>query len=141
MAMKKCEKCGETVDEAKAFCPACGNALVEEQTRETASNFESMDNTVQFGQTMYNQMLADMGLDISKPKGTKAKVETIQPVAEIAPLPAPAPTPVKAGTVRPAVNKNRNKWLIAASILFVLIIGFVIVILIAAFLILPRLNR
>jgi len=134
MATKQCDKCGETVDEAKAFCPACGNALVEEQTRETASNFESMDNTVQFGQTMYNQMLADMGLDISKPKVAEAKVETIQPVAEIAPLPAATATV-------PAIKSNRNKWLIAAGVFFVLILGLVIAILIAAFLILPRLRQ
>jgi len=134
MATKQCDKCGETVDEAKAFCPACGNALVEEQTRETASNFESMDNTVQFGQTMYNQMLADMGLDISKPKVAEAKVETIQPVAEIAPLPTATATV-------PAIKSNRNKWLIVAGVLFVLIVGFVIAILIVAFLILPRLRQ
>lgn len=66
MAQKECDKCGDLVDEAKAFCPGCGNAFVEEQKREERSGFEQADNTVQIGQSMYNQMLSDMGLNISK---------------------------------------------------------------------------
>jgi hypothetical protein len=65
MAQKQCGKCGELVDEAKAFCPGCGNAFVQEQVREETS-FEKMDNTLEFGQTMYNQMLSDMGLSVDK---------------------------------------------------------------------------
>ena len=59
MAFKQCDKCNETVDEAKAFCPACGNAFVEEERRSITTNFEEMDMTVQLGNTMYNQMLSD----------------------------------------------------------------------------------
>ena len=66
MGEKQCGKCGETVDEAKAFCPGCGNAFVEEKTRTSVSDFDLSDNTVRLGDTMYNQMLSDMGLSISR---------------------------------------------------------------------------
>jgi hypothetical protein len=65
MAQKQCGKCGELVDEAKAFCPGCGNAFVEEEGRE-ATRFDEMGSTAQIGQTMYNQMLSDMGLSVDK---------------------------------------------------------------------------
>jgi predicted nucleic acid-binding Zn ribbon protein len=85
MGQKQCEKCGEMADEAKAFCPACGNAFVEEKKRQEESKFEKLDHTVQFGQTMYNQMLEDMGLDISslpKPAKKSAEIITVVPEAE-----------------------------------------------------------
>ena len=40
MGLKQCTKCSEMVDEAKAFCPACGNAFVEEEERQEKSKFE-----------------------------------------------------------------------------------------------------
>lgn len=71
------------VDEAKAFCPECGNALVAEKQREEESAYESMDGTMQFGQTMYNQMLSDMGLNISAaPNKTSDEPIVIEPIAE-----------------------------------------------------------
>ena len=80
MALKQCDKCSEMVDEAKAFCPGCSNAFVEEERRE-ASEFEKLDRTVQFGQTMYNQMLEDMGLNISDtPNPVEKRVEVITPI-------------------------------------------------------------
>ena len=66
MVEKKCSKCGEMVDEAKAFCPGCGNAVVEEKKRASVSEFDLSDHTVRLGDSMYNQMLSDMGLSISK---------------------------------------------------------------------------
>ncbi|MBK8302282.1 MAG: hypothetical protein IPK98_02240 [Chloracidobacterium sp.] len=79
MALRQCDKCSEMVDEAKAFCPECGNVLVEEKQREEESAYESMDGTMQFGQTMYNQMLSDMGLNISA--APNKKFDETQPAA------------------------------------------------------------
>lgn len=81
MVLKECDRCNEMVDEAKAFCPGCGNAFVAEEARREESKFEKMDNTVQFGQTMYNQILEDMGLNISNaPNQVEKRVETIPPI-------------------------------------------------------------
>ena len=80
MPLKQCDKCSEMVDEAKAFCPGCGNAFVEEEKPKTTA-FQKLDNTVQFGQTMYNQMLEDMGLNISDaPNLLEKRVEVIAPI-------------------------------------------------------------
>ncbi len=116
MALKKCEQCDETVDEAKAFCPACGSAFVEERARSDESNFEAMGNTVQMGQTMYNQMLSDMGLNISKsPSKPESVVEEIRPVTE---------------TAKPAPRERLSplvKWLIVALAALALLAFLVIV--------------
>src|SRR3954454_20193929 len=83
MGLRQCDKCGDMVDEAKAFCPGCGKAFVEEEKRQKKSDFEQQGNTVKLGNTMYNQMLADMGLNISKPASAAEKrVEVISPVGE-----------------------------------------------------------
>jgi hypothetical protein len=108
MALRPCGKCGEQVDEAKAFCPACGNAMVEERQRATKSDFEKMDSTVQLGQTMYNQMLSDMGLNISAAPNAKKSV-TLEPAAAAKPAPV---TPAKQSEVPPR-KSNRRLWLIA----------------------------
>ncbi len=80
MPLRECSNCSETVDEAKAFCPGCGNALVEEE-RPTTTAFQKLDHTVQFGQTMYNQMLEDMGLNISDtPTPNENRIEVINPI-------------------------------------------------------------
>jgi hypothetical protein len=80
MALRQCSKCDEMVDEAKAFCPGCGNALVEEEKPETSA-FQELDHTVQFGHTMYNQMLEDMGLNISDtPTPNERRIEVIKPI-------------------------------------------------------------
>ena len=133
------------VDEAKAFCPSCGHAFVEEQTRQEPSVFESMEGTMQLGNTMYNQMLSDMGLNISAAPNKPA--ETVQPVAQ--PVVQPAVQPAVQQIIQPAVQQviqpaaepvkspgsGSNKWLIiggvAVLILFILLIfvvlaGFVI---------------
>ncbi|MEQ1921112.1 MAG: hypothetical protein ABL952_01270 [Pyrinomonadaceae bacterium] len=81
------------VDEAKAFCPECGNVLVEEKQREEESAYESMEGTMQFGQTMYNQMLSDMGLNISAAPN-KPDEPAVEPVAPIIVEPA-VQTPVQ----------------------------------------------
>lgn len=60
MALKICEKCGESAEEAKAFCPACGNPFVVEQEREGSSEFDKYAGTVNVTQTAYNMMRAEV---------------------------------------------------------------------------------
>ena len=71
------------VEEAKAFCPGCGNAIVEEKKRASVSEFDKLDHTVQLGQTMYNQMLSDMGLSpLKKPGREDKRIEPEKPIAK-----------------------------------------------------------
>ncbi len=116
MGQKRCDKCEEMVDEAKAFCPGCGNSFVEEERRE-ASHFEKMDNTVQLGQTMYNQMLSDMGLNVAKAPPSEKRIEIIEPVASVAPT-AKRPS----GPPPPTGVSKKTKWLILGAI--ILAVGF-----------------
>lgn len=118
------------VDEAKAFCTGCDHAFVEEERPKT-TNFQKMGNTVQFGQTMYNQMLEDMGLDISKSSNRSEKrVEVIAPLdtvsvqpakkAEKAPVPATHPRKEKIPD-QPRAASN-TKWYILAAFAVVLLL-------------------
>jgi RNA polymerase subunit RPABC4/transcription elongation factor Spt4 len=121
MGQKQCAKCGETVDEAKAFCPECGNAFDEEKKRTSVSDFDKSNTTVQLGQTMFNQMLSDMGLSISKDPNPseKGRREVIAPAARPAVTESREP---KKEPQPPARSGYRN-WIIAgvaAVILFVL---------------------
>lgn len=65
MSLKKCEQCGESVDEAKAFCPECGNPFVEEKEREESSEYENYAGTINFSKSVYKMMLSEMELDTS----------------------------------------------------------------------------
>jgi predicted amidophosphoribosyltransferase len=126
MALKQCEQCSEMVDEAKAFCPACGHAFVSERSRGQLSDYEAKGNTVQLGQTMYNQMLSDMGLNISKAsKAPEIKVEPApQPSAEVILSPiaeSTKPTPRPSSNDR-TDNKGINKWVIVAIVAAVLLV-------------------
>ena len=125
------------VDEAKAFCPGCGHAFVEEEKRSQTS-FEKLDHTVEFGKTMYNQMLSDMGLNISKPTNpsqksikviTSIKAEVTAPPAEVkVPAPAEAKVPAKEAVKPPepipdaAKSASNLKWyiLIGVAVVFLL---------------------
>lgn len=149
METRQCENCGETVDAAKAFCPGCGNAFVEEKAREKASEFESHDSTVQMGQTMYNQMLSDMGLNISKaapkPAAEPKKSEVVVPLTSAAPPPvSPAAPPLVSVELKPAApppaasqaakpaekpKTGSNTWIwiaVAAGVLVLLIAALII---------------
>lgn len=118
------------VDEAKAFCPACGNAFVEEQERSASSDFEEMDSTVQLGQTMYNQMLTDMGLNISKaPDPGERKIEVLAP-EPVAAAPAAQPTAPKAA--KPA-SSSKIMWIIIGAAVAIILLAIVVVIVAAGF--------
>jgi hypothetical protein len=111
------------VDEAKAFCPGCGNAFVEEEKRTTVSDFDKSNKTVQLGSTMYHQLLSDMGLSTSKGPN-QGEVTTGEPAAA-EPV---APPPVQIETA----NSAKPRWLIwvtvaAASLLFLLVLVVLVV--------------
>ena len=138
MGLRQCDNCGDEFDEAKAFCPGCGKAFVEEAKRETKSEFEQQDSTVELGKTMYNQMLADMGLDLSKkPKPAEKRVEVIAPVAASSKAKAPAraqkpevakkspaglPAPAAAAAAaEPVRTGGRAKWIVLSILGFLLL--------------------
>jgi len=113
MGVKRCGNCDEIVDESKAFCSGCGAALLQEDSRE-ASNFEKMDSTVQLGQTMYNQMLSDMGLNLSKANPAKGPVEI-------------APAALEPEKKPPDATQNRERWVIFI-VLGLVLVGTIILI-------------
>lgn len=127
MALIECEKCGEQVDDAKAFCPACGNSLIEERRRTLSTNFEQMDMTVQLGNTMFNQMLNEMGLKSGKPDGHDLPAEP----PKMAPLPTTTVVPPAAAAPRskleapvdivPPKASNRKVWVITIVVALVLL--------------------
>ncbi len=120
MGSKTCGRCGEQVDEAKAFCPGCGEAFVEEEKRTTISEFDGSDKTMQLGQTMYNQLLSDMGLRKSR---EPLKVEPL--VAEIRPEPVVETRKPEVPAKEPAYVK----WLIIGGIV---VLGLVLLVILAA---------
>ncbi len=136
MGVKQCAECGENVDEAKAFCPSCGHAFVEEEKRAEPSNFEKLDGTMQFGQTMYNQMLSDMGLNLKASPPPKAAVQSLKPVVEtikpIAASPPPVEPQVRTEPIPPTQEdpKSRRKLiiisLIAAFVLLLLMVAVLV---------------
>ena len=124
MAQIQCGNCGEMVDAAKAFCPGCGNPFVEEEGRE-ASGFEKMDNTIQLGQTMYNQMLSDMGLSVEKgPSLEEKRVEIIAPVAPATTLGR------KPAELSPSVptGSSKARWIILVAVILaaLLLLGLLV---------------
>ena len=134
MAQRQCLKCGEMVDEAKAFCPACGEAFVEETRREEASVFESMEGTMQLGNTMYNQLLSDMGLNISD-KTDKPVQKAIDPEATIPPATVRRPVQtIQPSAPAPAKSSGIPTWLIVAAIVLALFFLVLIIVGIAGYL-------
>src|SRR6478736_4065588 len=118
MAEKRCDKCGEIVDEAKAFCPGCGDSFVDEKQRTTVSDFDQSKRTVQLGETMFNQMLSEMGLNISKQPGTdETNTELITPL-----VPATASKEPERKTQEPSpapsVKRSSSRAIKIALILF-----------------------
>jgi hypothetical protein len=130
MGLKQCDKCDEMVDEAKAFCPGCGNSLLAEETRKEASNFDSFAGTVQLGNTMYNQMLSNMGLNISEaPNAHEKRVEVIAPVEAAAEPPE---------NVVEKPKPSYTKWIILGG---VVVIALFLLFVVAAVLIFVYISR
>ena len=129
MGVKKCDKCDEVVDESKAFCPGCGHAFVDEEQRQDVSGFDKLDHTVQLGQTMYNQMLSDMGLNISK--ASEKPEQRAEVVAPIEAVPAGGPGPPVAQKGAAGSSKIRRNLLWAVGLLVLLPIAVAAVIILA----------
>jgi uncharacterized Zn finger protein (UPF0148 family) len=132
MADKTCPQCGEAVGETKAFCPACGHAFVDEAKRTDASAYDKADHTMQMGQTMYNNMLSDMGLNVKKEPEKRVEVlkpvgvqpaQVLQPIAAT-PTSQPRPSP-PAASEPPAVKKSNKKiWIITIVVAVLLLLIF-----------------
>ena len=129
MADKTCPKCDEAVGETKAFCPACGHAFVDEAKRTDASAYDKADHTMQMGQTMYNAMLSDMGLNVKKEPEKRVEVlkpvgvqpaQVLQPVAGTQSVPAPKPAPAP----QPPKKSNKKIWIITIVIAVLLLLIF-----------------
>ena len=84
--------------------------MVAEESRTRVSEFDASAGTVQFGQTVYNQLLSDMGLNIAE--AAPGPTAAVEPVRE--PKPAPTPTPVE------GAKRNTTKWVVAIAALLVL---------------------
>ena len=124
MGQKQCGKCGEMVDEAKAFCPGCGHAFVEEKKRDSVSDYDLSQQTVKLGDTMYNQMLSDMGLSVSKTPKREKSVEVLAPASTTDPS-------TREKKVEPVQKGSNTKWIILAVIAVGLVL-LLLLILIAA---------
>jgi hypothetical protein len=127
MNTKRCEKCGEIVDAAKAFCPSCGDAFVAEETREKASEFEASAGTVQYSSSLFNQLLSDLDLDISevpeKPAPAKsAELKVKKPQSEQMPLVNVGVAKVDKDIPAEKPSGLRKKWLIIGGIALSLIV-------------------
>lgn len=108
MGEKQCGKCGEIVDEVKAFCPGCGNAFVDEKERTTKTDFDLSANTIRLGDSMYNKMLSDMGLSISKQPNREPGVESVQAITENAAAASAEKNPVQP----PPQKSSILKWVV-----------------------------
>lgn len=95
METKACSKCGWEADAAKAFCPECGEPMVEEQKREQSSEFVEAGQTKQFSPSVFNLILnAD-----EKPAPGE------QPLTPV-PAPPPAAAPPQAHTNAPPAESR-----------------------------------
>jgi uncharacterized membrane protein YvbJ len=127
MPHKACPKCGETVEEAKAFCPACGHSFVEEQQRTGANRYDQADHTMQMGQTMYNSMLSDMGLNLKK--DPEKRIEVLKPAVQAQELRPVSETPAArppAMQEERAKKSNKKVWVITISVAVVLLLIFAV---------------
>lgn len=154
MSQHPCDKCGELVSASKAFCPACGHAMVEEEKRESASEFQRLDGTMQVGQTMYNQMLSEMGLNISVP--TEQSTDAVKPVlSKLAPAAEASSAaqlakpvviePIGTEKLKPAaaahVSARRDRTKLLLVVGGILVAGWLLILLLFGFFaILPRLR-
>jgi hypothetical protein len=132
MALNPCGKCGEMVDEAKAFCPGCGHSFVDEKQRTTVSDFDQSKRTVQLGETMFNQMLSEMGLNISKtPDRTEKSAEVVTPLAPAAPASAPKREAKPQSSPTPASDEQPKPSMIKIAVIGIAIIAFAMIVMLA----------
>ena len=130
MAEIQCGKCGEMVDEAKAFCPGCGNSIVDEKQRTSVSDYDQSKRTVQLGATMFNQMLSEMGLDISKPPdGGEKNTEVVTPIVPTATIKEPKQRERQAAPDHSA-QQSSPKW-IRTAIIVLAVIALIILVMLA----------
>jgi t-SNARE complex subunit (syntaxin) len=112
------------VDEAKAFCPGCGHSFVDEKQRETYRTSISRNRTVQLGETMFNQMLSEMGLSISRqPNRDENRENVVEPLAPA----STAPSVERKEQTLPAPEAKRKKilWIVAivlAAVVFAIVV-------------------
>ena len=131
MAEIQCGKCGEMVDEAKAFCPGCGHSFVDEKQRTSVSDYDQSKRTVQLGATMFNQMLSDMGLDLSKqPERGEKNAEVVTPLVPTATVKAPE-TKERKVSPEPSTQQSSPKW-IKIAVIVLAVVAFVILVMLAA---------
>lgn len=98
------------VDEAKAFCPECGNPFVAEETRSEQTEHDRFDGTMMLSKSNYNIMLSEMELDITEQPAAKGE-RTV-----------PADRPV-AGM--PAGNSSRFAFIIIGAVLLLMVIFYI----------------
>ena len=123
MAEKRCDKCGEMVDEAKAFCPGCGDSFVDERQRTSVSDFDQSNRTVQLGETMFNQMLSEMGLNISKqPNREDNNSDIVAPLVPIAAEPSIKPKGPPSTAPAKRTNTIRIIAIAAAVVVFAIVV-------------------
>jgi hypothetical protein len=93
--MNTCPKCGNPVEEEKAFCPTCGESMMPERVRTSDSEEEEMGETfVSFEETDRNPPPAAKLSKPSPPASAATPPATpAQPVAT--PTPVTTPPPVK----------------------------------------------
>ncbi len=118
MEQKTCEKCNESVDEAKAFCPACGNAFVTEEKREESSEFDKYAGTVNVSQSVYKMMMSDFENQPSKP----AETESPEPVIQSNPAPVQVISPENIAPVEESKSGNLLIIILICVVLFLIVL-------------------
>lgn len=119
MNLRVCENCRETADDARAFCPGCGDPFVAEKRRSEDSEFEMSGNTVQFSKSAFNMVLSDMGLNISEVPNRVQKSIASEPTVPVKP-------PAIASPARKAESGGATKWIVIAGAVGVVVIAVLI---------------
>lgn len=134
MSLKKCEKCGEQVDEAKAFCPECGNPFVYEEKRVEATEFEKQAGTIAYSKTVFNLMLSKLNLDPSQPPGEE-KIQPSPVEEKIQPQLQEASDKFspQEKTSEKKTNSGIIKWIILAAVGLIILSFFLLAVLVVLY--------
>ena len=120
------------MNDARAFCQACGNPLVAEARRTELSRFELSRETQYLDESMLLAILGDMGLDLSKrPQTADTLVENTVAVQAGSARSVQTKSIGQTNVVQPrqptgrtrAANSN-VKWLVVASVALLLLVSF-----------------